>query len=276
MVPLIVIVLLLAGAAAAAALVIPPALRALRRIDVTVRAASPLFRRPLDATNAGSAPTAATAARRYAARLVGGGAEEPSSSSSSSDPQPFSLPGPPPTLAPFILAGWLRGAVSGPALFCTLLFGGARQMLPTAAEGRRRRPGGGKASAAAAAWLAGDVALSGGGEEEEEEVRIRARTLDSRWPFRDVEARVVFEREEKGGDAAGGEGDALPTPTTTLLLRARAEATVRGVPALLEGAARAAVEQAHARLSRDVATDLMRAAAASEGGGDGWGAAAVS
>lgn len=260
---LIALVLLLAAAAALSI----PALRALRRVDVTVRTASPLFRGPL--LQQKPTPTAATAARRYAARLVGG--DSSATQASSPEPQLFSLPGPSPALAPFILAGWLRGAVSGPAMFCTLLFGGARQMLPTAAEGAEAALGKAAATTPTSPWLAGDVALLSG--QEEEVLRIRARTLSSRWLpfFRDVEARVVFEREEKKGDEAAGGGDA-----TTLLLRARCEATVRGVPALLEGAARAAVEQAHSRLSRDVATELMRAATLDEGGGDGWAAAAVS
>jgi hypothetical protein len=254
---ILLIVLLLAASAVIIALSIP-ALRAVRRVDVTVRTVSPLFRGPL-LQQKPTPPTTATAARLFASRLVG------SEAASSPEPQLFSLPGPSPALAPFVLAGWLRGAVSGPAMFCTLLFGGARQMLPTAAEGEAA--GGEAATTPTSPWLAGDVALL----QKEEAVRIQARTLSSRWLplFRDVDARVLFEREEKQGDEATG---AAAAATTTLLLRARCEATVRGVPALLEGAARAAVEQAHARLCRDVATELMRAAAFSAGGGDGWAA----
>lgn len=289
-----VLLLLLVLLAAAAAAVIRLLSAPLRRIDVTVRSTEPLFRRALDAstttTTTTKNPTAAAAARRYAARLVGVGA---SSSAATPTEQPqqqaFSLPGPAPALAPFVLAGWLRGVVSRTAMFLTLLCGGARQLLPTAAEGKG---GGGKAKTTTTTttpplpWLAGDVDVQGGEEARDDdasaEVRIRARTLapstlaHPRW-FRDVEARVVFEREEKeGGPTAAPAGVAAsspsqPPPPRLLLLRARAEVTVRGVPALLEGAACAAVEQAHARLARDVATELMQRSSAEDGGGSGWG-----
>jgi hypothetical protein len=176
----------------------------------------------------------------------------------------FSLPGPAPSLAPFVVAGWLRDANSGPAARASLLFGGARQLLPSAADCRASDKKRG-----ATPWLSGGAEVlppprggggaggggggggTGGGQTT---LRVACTTHGRRarlW-FRTVEARVEFFEEEEEEEEKGEKGGRRPL----LLLRARADVAVLGVPRPLAGAARAAVEQVVRRVARDVSTEL--------------------
>ena len=235
--------------------------KALRRVDVTVRCAEPLLRRPDDAPpphagdreQKGAALLAADAARRYRAALVGSSSNDAPSQSS------FRLPGAAPALAPFVVAGSLRGPPSHFSFFASLMCGGAQQLLPSAVDGRvgaEEEAACAKGAATVGCWLSGEVEQLPS-ESSTAELRIRAVCHRSMW-FREAEGSVVFEQPDLGGSGGGGGASAAPPPLfPPPPLRARADVTVRGVPAMLEGAARAAVEQAHARLSRDVATELI-------------------
>jgi hypothetical protein len=216
------------------------------RVDVRLRCSAALA----EGHGATSAPAPALARRCLATiRRTTGAASTAAGSTASS----FSLPGPAPSLAPLVVAGWLRGAGrSGPSARLSLLCGGARQLLPSDVDGRRRerhaKTTRASASYGGGPWLSGTVELPPRGSAFH--VRCRTHGRARRWWFWSVEARVAF--EERGGGGGEGAGGAA-------CYRADVDALLGAVPRVFQGAARAAAEQLVQRLARDLSTKLRGA-----------------